>query len=104
MIATLYPTAKIDLRGKFNFEENETVRIPLDSILIPGSDAWQSAFAYMESIGSSRPFKLDSHKVSENGTEKLEWWMRIYHNSEENSILPVQELDDEFDYEAERGL
>lgn len=108
MIATtevkLYPTVKIDLRSAFNFEENEAVRIPLYSILVPGSDAWQSAFGYMESIGSSRLFKLDSHIVSENGTEKLEWWMRIYRNPEENCVTPSQEIDDEFDYEAERGL
>jgi hypothetical protein len=116
MIATHYPTTSIDLRSATNFEQDEAIRIPLNSILVSGSSGSQSAHSYMESIGSSRPFKIDSNVVADSrGTENLEWWLRIYRSPEENGILPgrqapysfvdaEQEIDDEFDCEAERGL
>jgi hypothetical protein len=101
----LYPTTQLDLHNPFNFEANETSRTPMATICTDGGNNWPAAFAYIESIGSGRSFKIDSYIVKDQFGEHLEWVLRTFQDPIEDSIR--QELDDELNediYEEERGM
>src|SRR5467141_2908332 len=96
----LQPTTNINLRNPFNFEPNETSRTPMSCIASPGENLWSAAFNYLNAIGSSRAFRIDSMLV--NG--KIEWYLRTFREPEIDSVRPEMDEINEDLYDLEREL